>query len=162
MKIHDRRVANTIQHYQELPGQELVQYVDETNQVCNVSSTDVNAYLREISQLEVTAKDFRTWAGTVLAAMALDELKSFDSQAEAKQNIREAIERVASRLGNTATICRKYYVHPDVISTYLEGSLSLKNKAKVESELRDHLAKLQPEEAAVLALLRHRLRVPRS
>jgi DNA topoisomerase I len=158
LTVRDRRVAKTIKSCQELPGQDLIQYVDDEQVVRNVSSTDVNAYLREISKLDITAKDFRTWAGTVLAAIALDEYKTFDSQAEAKRNIREAIERVAARLGNTTTICRKCYVHPDVIGLYLDGKLQLEIRTKVERELRENVAALQPEEAAVLALLRNRLK----
>ena len=123
----------------------------------DVTSSDVNAYLREISGEDITAKDFRTWHGTVLAAMALQEFEKFDSQAGAKRNIRDAIQKVAARLGNTPTICRKCYIHPEIITTYIEGSLLLEVKDKVEAELRDDLASLKPEEAAVLTLLRNRL-----
>jgi DNA topoisomerase-1 len=153
----DRRVAKIIKDCQELPGQELLQYVDEEGNAQDVTSSDVNAYLREITGKDITAKDFRTWAGTVLAAMALAEMKSFDSAAQAKRNLRTAIERVARRLGNTPTICRKCYVHPEVLSAYLDGNLILEIKSAVEGELRDSLADLKPEEAAVLALLRTRL-----
>jgi DNA topoisomerase-1 len=117
----------------------------------------VNAYLKQISGKDITAKDFRTWHGTVLAAMALNEFQKFDTQAGAKRNIREAIDRVAARLGNTATICRKCYVHPEILTTYVEGSLLLEVKERVETELREDLAGLKPEEAAVLALLQRRL-----
>jgi DNA topoisomerase-1 len=117
----------------------------------------VNAYLKEITGQDITAKDFRTWAGTVLAALALKELESFDSAAQAKKNLRAAIERVAARLGNTPTICRKCYVHPEVLNSYLDGGLVLEIKSEVEDELRNDLAGLQPEEAAVLAMLRARL-----
>jgi DNA topoisomerase-1 len=119
--------------------------------------TDVNAYLKEITGREVTAKDFRTWAGTVLAALALAELESFDSAAQAKRNLRAAIERVSSRLGNTPTICRKCYIHPEVLNAYLDGGLVLKIKEDVEAELCDDLARLRPEEAVVMAMLRERL-----
>ena len=100
---------------------------------------------------------FRTWHGTVLAALALQEFEKFDSQAGAKRNIRDAIQKVAARLGNTPTICRKCYIHPEIITTYIEGSLLLELKHKVEEELREDLAALRPEEAAVLTLLRNRL-----
>jgi DNA topoisomerase I len=90
----------------------------------------------------------------VLAAIALNEMREFDSQAQAKKNVRAAIERVAGRLGNTPTICRKCYVHPEVLSAYLDRRLALKIKSQVESELREELAGLQPEEVAVLSLLR--------
>jgi DNA topoisomerase-1 len=117
----------------------------------------VNAYLKEISGEDITAKDFRTWHGTVLAAMALNEFQKFDTQAGAKKNIREAINRVAARLGNTATICRKCYVHPEILTTYVEGSLLLEVKERVEAELREDLPGLKPEEAAVLTLLQRRV-----
>ena len=116
-----------------MPGQELFQYVDESGETRDVTSSDVNAYLREISGEDITAKDFRTWHGTVLAAMALQEFEKFDSQAGAKKNIKEAIQRVAARLGNTPTICRKCYIHPEILTTYIEGSLLLEVKEKVES-----------------------------
>jgi DNA topoisomerase-1 len=122
-----------------------------------VSSSDVNAYLREISGEDITAKDFRTWHGTVLAAMALQEFEAFDGQAAVKRNVREAIEQVAARLGNTPTICRKCYIHPEIFASYAEGSLLLETKKRVEAELRDHLSTLRPEEAAVLTLLQTRL-----
>ena len=117
----------------------------------------MNAYLKEITGKDVTAKDFRTWAGTVLAAMALNEVESFDSAAQAKRNLREAIEKVAARLGNTPTICRKCYVHPEVLNCYMDGNLVLELKSKAESELRGDVQNLKAEEAAVLALLRGRL-----
>jgi DNA topoisomerase I len=158
LKVRDRRVAKIIKACQELPGQELLQYVDEDGKQQDVTSSDVNRYLKEITGQDITAKDFRTWAGTVLAALALKEVESFDTAAQAKRNLRMAIERVAARLGNTPTICRKCYVHPEVLTLYLDGSLVLDIKSEVESELRDELAALQPEEAAVLALLRARLK----
>jgi DNA topoisomerase I len=157
LRVKDRRIAKVIRACQELPGQELLQYLDEDGTPRDVTSSDVNAYLKEIIGKDITAKDFRTWAGTVLAAMALNEMQSFDSAAQAKRNLRTAIENVAARLGNTPTICRKCYVHPDVLTSYLDGSLVLEIKAAVESELRDAIGLLQPEEAAVLAMLRGRL-----
>ena len=120
----------------------------------DVTSTDVNDYLKEITGKDITAKDFRTWAGTVLAAMALSELESFDSAAQAKRNLRSAIEKVSARLGNTPTICRKCYVHPEVLNSYMDGNLVLEIKSQAESELRSAVGSLKPEEAAVLAILR--------
>jgi Eukaryotic DNA topoisomerase I, catalytic core len=108
---------------QDLPGQELFQYLDENGERRDVTSADVNAYLREITGRDVTPKDFRTWAGTVLAALALQEFEIFDTQAKVKKNVRAAIERVAARLGNTPTICRKCYIHPEILSLYAEGAL---------------------------------------
>jgi len=158
LQIKDRRVARIIRACQELPGQHLFEYVDEEGSPRSVGSSDVNDYLREATGRDITAKDFRTWHGTVLAAMALSEFESFDSQALAKKNVRAAIERVAARLGNTTTICRKCYIHPEVLNSYLDGKLLEEIKVEVEAELRDDLAQLRPEEAAVLALLNKRLK----
>jgi len=158
LQVKDRRVAKIVKACQELPGQDLFQYRGEDGEQRSVSSADVNAYLREISGRDITAKDFRTWAGTVLAALALQEFQSFDTQAGAKQNVRAAIEKVAARLGNTPTICRKCYVHPEILASYAEGAMLLEIKERVEQELREDLASLRPEEAAVLSLLEARLK----
>lgn len=157
LQVRDRRIARIVKSCQELPGQELFQYVDEDGEVRRVTSADVNAYLREISGMDITAKDFRTWAGTVLAALALQEFEAFDTQAALKKNLRSAIERVAARLGNTPTICRKCYVHPEIFSAYGEGALLLQVKDEFDKQLREELPGLKPEEAAVLALLEARL-----
>jgi DNA topoisomerase I len=158
LQLKDRRVAKIVKACQELPGQKLFEYLDENGEAREVTSADVNAYLREITGQDITAKDFRTWAGTVMAALALREFETFDSQASAKKNLRAAIETVASRLGNTPTICRKCYIHPEILSAYTEGALMLRIKQKAESELRDKLGSLKPEEAAVLALVEARLK----
>jgi DNA topoisomerase I len=155
--VKDPRIAKIVRACQELPGQELLQYIDDEGDPQDVTSNDVNAYLKEITGKDITAKDFRTWAGTVLAAMALSEMASFDNAAQAKRNLRSAIEKVAARLGNTPTICRKCYVHPEVLSSYMDGNLLLEIKSELECDLRDALAGLKPEEAAVLAMLRSRL-----
>ena len=123
-----------------------------TTAVAAASSTDVNDYLREISGQEFTAKDFRTWAGTVLAARA-PGIREFDSETQAKKNIVQAIEAVASRLGNTPTVCRKCYVHPEVLNAYLEGTTLRTVVQRARQELTDSLSDLEPEEAAVMALL---------
>ncbi|AWB23839.1 DNA topoisomerase IB [Methylobacterium currus] len=157
LAVHDRRVAKIVKACQDLPGQELFQYLDEDGEQRDVTSADVNAYLREITGRDITAKDFRTWSGTVLAAMALREFEAFDSEAKAKRNVRAAIERVAERLGNTPTICRKCYIHPEILGCYLEGELLLQVKDEVEAALRDDIARLRPEETAVLGLLQGRL-----
>jgi DNA topoisomerase-1 len=158
LRITDRRVAKIIRACQELPGQDLFQYVGEDGEVCNVSSSDVNDYLKQITGADVTAKDFRTWHGTVLAAIALQEFQSFDGQAATKKNLKLAIEQVASRLGNTPTICRKCYIHPEILTSYFDGQLVLDVKDQIEEELRDKISALKPEEAAVLALLESRLK----
>ena len=157
LSVRDRRVAKVIRACQDLPGQELFQYLDEGGETRDVTSSDVNIYLREISGEDITAKDFRTWHGTVLAVLALQEFEKFDNQAGAKRNIRDAIQKVAARLGNTPTICRKCYIHPEIITTYIEGSLLIEVKDQVEEELRNGLTALTAEEAAVLTLLRNRL-----
>ena len=157
LKIQNRRVAKIVKACQDLPGQRLFQYMGEDGELGEVTSADVNAYLKEITGRDITAKDFRTWAGTVMAALALQEFEAFDSQAGFKKNVKAAIERVSQRLGNTPTICRKCYVHPEVLSCYESGELLLDIKQKVEHELRDELPSLRPEEAAVLGLLEARL-----
>jgi DNA topoisomerase-1 len=155
--IRDRRLARIVKSCQDLPGQELFQYVDEQGNPQDVKSTDVNDYLREVGGQDFTAKDFRTWAGTVLGAMALREFEQFDSKAQAKKNIVQAIENVAERLGNTPAVCRKCYVHPDVIDAYLDGTLVRTLKKRAEEQLSSSLQSLRPEEAAVLGLLQQRL-----
>ncbi|WP_160000180.1 DNA topoisomerase IB [Roseomonas sp. 18066] len=158
LSLHDRRVAKVVRACQDLPGQALFQYLDADGARQGIDSADVNDYLREITGRDITAKDFRTWAGTVLAAMALSEFERFDSQAAAKRNVKAAIEHAATRLGNTPTICRKCYVHPEVLDSYLQGSLLVQVKQQVDAALRDELPALKPEEAAVLAFLRKRLK----
>jgi DNA topoisomerase I len=155
--IRDRRLAQIVKSCQDLPGQELFQFVDETGERRDVRSDDVNAYLREIGGEDFTAKDFRTWAGTVLAAMALREFRKFDTKAQAKKNIVAAIEAVAKRLGNTPAVCRKCYVHPHILDSYLDGSLVKTLKRRAERELSTALNDLRKEEAAVLGLLQQRL-----
>ena len=157
LQVKDRRIARIVKACQDLPGQDLFQYIDDDGEQLSITSADVNAYLKEITGREITAKDFRTWAGTVLAALALSEFEEFDNQANAKKNIREAIEKVASRLGNTPSICRKCYVHPEVFACYLDGGLLLDIKQQIETQLREDLSSLKPEEAAVLSLLQERL-----
>jgi len=158
LQLKDRRVAKIVRACQELPGQRLFQYQDDEGEVREVTSADVNAYLKEVTGSDITAKDFRTWAGTVLAALALQEFEEIDTQAAQKKNIKAAIERVSARLGNTPTICRKCYIHPEVLNAYIEGDLALQVKERAEEELRENIAELKPEEAAVLAMLEARLK----
>ena len=157
LDLRDRRVAKVVRSIQELPGQQLFQYVDEDGKRQPISSSDVNDYLREITGQDVTAKDFRTWAGTVLASMALAEFEAVDSESRRKKNIKAAIESVAKRLGNTPTICRKCYVHPRVLDSYLDGTMLKSIKQEVEDELGDKAYALKSEEAAVLGLLSMRI-----
>lgn len=162
IKLSDRRLARVLQTMRELPGQELFQYIDEDGQRHGVDSGDVNDYLREVTGEDYTAKDFRTWSGTLLAALALEEFEKVDSEAQAKKNIVQAIESVAKKLGNTPSICRKCYVHPAVLDSYLDGSLLEGLRTRARQELKNDLHALAPEEAAVLALLQRRLQNPES
>ena len=119
MDLTDRRIAKIVSKCQDLPGQDLFQYVEQDGQVRDVTSQDVNDYLREITGADFTAKDFRTWAGTLLAAMALNMQEKFETNKQAKANVKTAICAVAELLGNTPAICRKCYVHPGIVETYL-------------------------------------------
>lgn len=153
----DRRLARIVRNCQELPGQELFQYLNEQGERQHITSEDVNEYLREISGQDFTAKDFRTWAGTVLAALALREIERFDSPPQAKKNIVKAVETVARRLGNTPSVCRKCYIHPEVLDSYLDGTLLQTLRRRAEKQLSSSLRELRPHEAAVLGLLQQRL-----
>lgn len=149
LKVRDPRIARIVRQVQELPGQQLFQYIDRDGVMRGVTSSDVNEYLREIAKEPISAKDFRTWAGTVLAAMELGGFEAFTSATAAKKNVRDAITRVAARLGNTPTVCRKCYVHPQVLDSYMAGELAQAMRRKGRGP-----AKLEPEEAAVLAFLK--------
>ncbi len=151
IKVHDRRLARIIRRVRDLPGQELFQYIDDEGQRHSIGSSDVNEYLHALTGENYTAKDFRTWSGTVLAAMALHEFGKFDSEAEAKKNVLRAIEAAAKKLGNTPTICRKCYVHPLVIESYLSGSMRLVLKQGIQQQADPN--SLSAEEKAVLRLL---------
>jgi DNA topoisomerase-1 len=152
LEIRDRRVARIVRSCQELPGQHLFQYLDEDGQRQSIESADVNAYLREISGSDITAKDFRTFAGTVLAATALSAFPTVQSVTEAKANVRAAVDAVAERLGNTPAICRKCYVHPEIFTAYLEGVLALRSRKPAGG--------LEAAERSALAFLERRLKRP--
>jgi len=145
--VRDRRVARIVRSCQELPGQALFKYLDERGDPQAVTSADVNAYLKQATGADVTAKDFRTWRGTVMAAHALAE-RAATGEGPSKRGVSAVIKEVAARLGNTAAICRKCYVHPDIIEAYLAGELFLPKGP--------HSPELDADEAAVLAFLRHR------
>ena len=121
ISVKDRRVARIVQRCQDLPGEELFQFLDDASKRQTVTSDDVNAYLRQITGRDVTAKDFRTWGGTMLAGAKLRDMGPASTQREAKRNILQAIDAVAERLGNTRTVCRKYYVHPALLHAYMQG-----------------------------------------
>jgi len=156
VELQDRRLARTLHGCLETPGQNLFQYLDDSGQAHLLGSTDVNDYLRK--GRDFNAKDFRTWAGTVLAARALQECEAFNSKAQAKRNIAQVIESVAERLGNTKAVCRKSYVHPALLDVYLQGCFTKPMKPRVEEkELKKVLRRLPPEEAVVLALVGGRI-----
>jgi DNA topoisomerase I len=157
VEVSDRRVAKIMQKCQDLPGQQLFEYEGPDREICSIGSEDVNNYLQSIAGQSFTAKDFRTWAGTVLAAIALGKLEEVDSQAIAKKNVVTAIEAVARLLGNTAAIRRKCYIHPAIPTSYLNGTLARNLRLKADSEIAEHLHELKPEEAAVIMLLRQEL-----
>ncbi len=156
--LKDKRLAAIVSRLRDLPGHEIFQYVGDDGARHPLDSADVNAYLHEIAGEEFTVKDFRTWAGTVLASLALLEMEAFGTETQAKHNITAAVKTVASRLGNTPAICRKCYVHPAVLDSYLDGSLrQALSRSAAKRTAADTLHDLQPEEAAVLALLTRRL-----
>lgn len=156
--LQDNKLARVIQRLQDLPGQEIFQYLDEKNQVQSINSSDVNDYLKKITREDFTAKDFRTWAGTILVSLALKEIGQFETQAEAKKNIVKAIDQVAKRLGNTRSICRKCYIHPAVIESYQDGSMLNTLQQKTEQTLTTSLKGLEKEEVIVMTLLQQRLK----
>jgi len=155
--LDDPRLARVVDRCQHLPGQDLFHFLGEDGQPHHVASDDVNHYLHEITGEEITAKDFRTWAATNLAAVALAELERYDTQARAKKNVVATVEQVAKKLGNTPAICRKCYIHPAVFEGYLDGSLVEGLKARAEEVLADGGEGLTAEEIAVTAFLARRL-----
>jgi DNA topoisomerase-1 len=144
LELDDRRLARIVKQCRDLPGQELFQYLDEHGKVVDVGSEDVNAYLRGITGTDFTSKDFRTWAGTVLAARLLCACEPCSSATAGRKAVSSAIDQVARRLGNTRAVCRKCYVHPAVIDAYLDGSITRA------------MGKLTESEAAILRLLARR------
>jgi DNA topoisomerase-1 len=158
ISVRDAQLARIVRRCQEMPGQELFGYEDEVGQPRDVGSQDVNEYLRAISGADFTAKDFRTWAGTVLAAIALREFETVTHQRQAKKNIVAAIEAVARMLGNTPAVCRKCYVHPEILDSYLAGDTIATIRQRAAGRIGRSLSQLKPEEAAVLVLIERRLR----
>ena len=153
--IDDPRLARVVKQCRDLPGQELFQYLDDDGTRQDVASADVNAYVREIAGDEFTAKDFRTWAGTVLACTALREIEAAASQSQAKKHVLHAIEAVAGILGNTRAVCRKSYIHPAVLDSYMDGSLMQAVRRRVHAAVRRQ-AGLRADEVAALAVLQQR------
>ncbi|MBY0523873.1 MAG: DNA topoisomerase IB [Gemmataceae bacterium] len=157
IEITNRRLARILQRCQDLPGYELFQYQDATGRRHTIGSADVNAYIREASGKDFTAKDFRTWAGTVLAARALRATAGFRSRRQAERNILAAIDVAAECLGNTRSICRKCYVHPAIIDAYMAGDLNRASNAPRGRAKARKRAALPREEATVLHLLERHL-----
>lgn len=160
VSVRDRRLAGVMRRLQELPGQEVFQYVDEDGARHTVDSDDVNAYLREIAGLDFSAKDFRTWAGTVLCAVSLRQLEACTSESEAKRNVAQVITSVSRQLGNTPAVCRSCYVHPAVIEEYFASydrePLMQALGQRLAETAKNGDAPLGDDEAAVLRLLRRR------
>jgi len=154
--LTDRRIARIIQRCQDLPGHELFQYLDTDGKRQAVTSDDVNAYLREITGRDITAKDFRTWGGSMLAAMELREMGPAASKREADRNVLRAIDAVAERLGNTRAVCRKYYVHPALVQAYLLGMTVPQAPTRRARRGRGAPA-LRRDEVAVLQFLQEKL-----
>lgn len=155
--IKDARLASLVAQCRELPGQDLFQYVDESGERHKISSTDVNNYLYEISGgKEYTAKDFRTWAGTLLATIELFRRQHFETETQAKKQVVEAIKTVAQRLGNTPSICRKCYVHPSIIDSYFQKTLSILPLGGISQIVNPSLTRRQ--EMAIVRLLKQNLR----
>jgi DNA topoisomerase-1 len=152
--INDRRLARIVKGCRDLPGYELFQYLDEEGNQHAVGSEEVNAYLREITGEDITAKDFRTWAGTQLAAEALRAFRNLDSESKRKKAIVRAVEKVARHLGNTPAICRRCYIHPAILDGYVDGTLLDALSARTTTYLKENIAKMSAEEAAVTAFLR--------
>ncbi len=151
--LNDRRLARIVKACRDIPGYDLFQYYDEDGERRPIGSAEVNEYLQEISGQDFTSKDFRTWAGTVLAAELLRDMAPFRSDAEAKRNIVRAVESVARRLGNTKAVCRKCYIHPVILDAYVEGALV----KSAPPRARRSPGALSESEAAVLSLLQRRL-----
>lgn len=156
--VRDRRLASIVRRCQDLPGQDLFAYVDDDGEVRDVTSDDVNDYLREASGGDFTAKDFRTWAGTLLAYRALRSLEPEHHGPAARRNVVEAMRRTAARLGNTPAVARGSYVHPAVLEAYLDGSLPGSLVDVAEEQEEPPVGSDRDEERAVVRLLRLRTR----
>jgi DNA topoisomerase I len=154
--VENRSLANIVRHSLDLPGYELFQYLDQDGNRHSVDAADVNDYLRQITGQPFTAKDFRTWAGSILAATVLSEFEPFEDETQAQHNIAQAIETVAERLGTTPTACRKCYIHPLVFERYLKGATLVALEAGAAEEATPHHESLRDEESDLLNLLTHR------
>lgn len=152
--LQDKRLASIVTKLQDLPGQELFQYVDDNDNLHEIHSEDINQYLQDITGQEFTAKDFRTWKGTVLAAKALAKCEDCTSKTQAKRNLNQAIKKVASELGNTPAVCRKAYIHPELIATYTT-TLTLEC-LNCTTEQLEAFKNLHKDEAPIMVFLESR------
>jgi DNA topoisomerase I len=150
VRVQDARLRRVVKQCQDLPGQVLFQYVAEDGTPCPVASTDVNTYLREVTRMDVTAKDFRTWMGTLLAAVAFVDVPSPTSERDAKRSVNHVLGVVSSHLGNTPAVCRASYVHPLVIESFVDGTLPQQWERAPARGSR----LLLPEERKLLGVLR--------
>ena len=155
IKLKDRRLASVIKKCQEIPGYEIFKYYDEAGDRHFVDSGDVNQYLQEITEHDFTAKDFRTWAGTLLSAIELNELGEFESEKQAQKNVTQAIKNVAKQLGNRPATSRKYYIHPAIIEAYETGFL-LDAMDRVK-DTKSNVDELHPEEITILEIIKKAL-----
>lgn len=157
IELKDRRLARIVKRCQDIPGQELFQYIDADGAHQSIASGDVNTYLRDITGQDFTAKDFRTWAGTVLAAQELYDMGACESATATKKAIVQAIKTVAAHLGNRPATCRKYYVHPAILTAFELGSLMEVMTHQSASTTTDSPHQLRCEEQAVVLLLKQQL-----
>jgi len=153
VKIESKRLAKIVKQCRDIPGKELFQYIDENGEHKSIDSGMVNSYIKEISGGDFTAKDFRTWSGTVNAFLAFKELGFFETQTESKRKIVAALDNVAQQLGNTRTVCKKYYVHPQIISMYENKTLEKYFDELEKLEANDDKTGLTPEEKIVMKIL---------
>jgi DNA topoisomerase-1 len=153
--LEDRRLARIVKRCLDLPGYELFQYLDDQGLPHSIEAADVNEYLHAITSQPFTAKDFRTWAGSVLACAMLRELRQFESATQAKKNVAQAVKQAAAQLGNTPAVCRKCYVHPGVIESYLDGAMAKAFEEQVERGIAHSPHALRREELDLLRLLEH-------
>lgn len=148
ISLHSRKLANLVRKCKDIPGQELFQYYEDDGTRCTIGSSDVNAYLKEITGEDFTAKDFRAWSGSVTALQCFREIGPSETKTEEKRKVVEVIDCVAHKLGNTRSVCRKYYVHPTVIAAYENGRIPTYN---VRKNIKNN--ELDPEEEALVRLL---------
>ncbi|EHH68173.1 hypothetical protein GMO_15230 [Gluconobacter morbifer G707] len=157
LDLDDPRLARIVSRLEDLPGQRLFQYVDEEGARHDIHSQDVNDYLRAVTGEDITAKDFRTWAATQLAALTLCAFSQYDTKARAKKQVVEAVKSVAAKLGNTPAVCRKSYINPCVLEGHLDGSLRKAFRTRAKDVLAHDGYGLSVEEAAVAGFLAERL-----